>query len=105
MLDFLLGIGLAALAVRGWLRGFVRELLDLVGLVVGAAIAFRLSGPMGGFLSDRFGASPEWGRIGAGIALFILFGASMTVLAHFLSKVTRLPGLTLINRVLGAGVA
>ena len=105
MLDFVLGIGLAALAVRGWLRGFVRELLDLVGLVVGAAIAFRMSAPLGGFLSDRFGASPEWGRIGAGIVLFILFGASMTVLAHFLSRVARLPGLTLVNRLLGAGVA
>jgi uncharacterized membrane protein required for colicin V production len=105
MLDFILGVYLAGLAVRGWLRGFVRELMDLVGLVVGAAVAFRLSGPFGGFLSDRFGASPEWGRIGAGMALFLLFGAGLTVLAHFLSKATRLPGLTLANRLLGAGVA
>lgn len=105
MLDFILGIYLAGLAVRGWLRGFVRELMDLVGLVVGAAVAFRLSKPFGGFLSDRFGVSPEWGRIGAGIALFLLFGAALTVLAHFLSKVTRLPGLTLANRLLGAAVA
>lgn len=105
MLDFILGIYLAGLAVRGWLRGFVRELMDLVGLVVGAAVAFRLSEPFGGFLTDRFGVSPEWGRIGAGIALFLLFGATLTVLAHFLSKATRLPGLTLANRLLGAGVA
>lgn len=105
MLDFILGIYLAALAVRGWLRGFVRELMDLVGLVVGAFVAFRLSEPFGGFLTDRFGVSPEWGRIGAGIALFLLFGASLTVVAHFLSKATRLPGLTLANRLLGSGVA
>lgn len=105
MLDFLLGIYLAGLAVRGWLRGFVRELMDLVGLVVGAVVAFRLSGPFGGFLTDRFGISPEWARIGAGVALFLLFGATMTVLAHFLSKATRLPGLTLVNRLLGAVAA
>lgn len=105
MLDFILGIYLAGLAVRGWLRGFVRELMDLVGLVVGAAVAFRLSKPFGGFLSDRFGVSPEWGRIGAGIALFLLFGLSLTIVAHFLSKATRLPGLTMANRLLGAGVA
>ncbi len=105
MLDFVLGAGLAALAVRGWIRGFVRELLDLVGLVVGAIIAFRLSAPLGGFLSDRFGASPEWGRIGAGITLFILFGLSLAVLAHYLSKVANLPGLNLANRLLGVGVA
>lgn len=105
MLDFLLGLYLAGLAVRGWLRGFVRELMDLVGLVVGAAIAFRLSAPVGGFLTDRFGVSPEWGRIGAGITLFVLFGVGTSILAHVLSKFTRLPGLTLINRVLGTAVA
>lgn len=105
MLDFILGIYLAGLAVRGWLRGFVRELMDLIGLVVGAAVAFRLSEPFGGFLTDRFGVSPEWGRIGAGVALFLIFGATLTVLAHFLSKATRLPGLTLANRLLGAAVA
>ena len=30
MLDFILGLFLAALAVRGWMRGFMREILDLV---------------------------------------------------------------------------
>ncbi|HLU31237.1 MAG TPA: CvpA family protein [Acidimicrobiia bacterium] len=105
MLDFVLGLYIAGLAVRGWLRGFVRELMDLVGLVVGAAVAFRLSGPFGGFLTDRFGVSPEWGRIGAGIVLFILFGVTLSVAAHFLSRVANLPGLSLTNRVLGAGTA
>lgn len=105
MLDFILGLYLAGLVVRGWLRGFVRELMDLIGLIVGAAVAFRLSAPVGGFLTDRFGVSPEWGRIGAGIVLFILFGLSMSILAHYLSKVARLPGLSLANRVLGSAVA
>ena len=104
MLDFVLGLYLAGLAVRGWLRGFVRELMDLVGLVVGAAIAFRLSGPVGGFLSDRFGTGPEVARIGAGIVLFLLFGVAASIAAHYLSKMMDLPGLTLINRVLGTGV-
>lgn len=105
MLDFILGIYLAGLAVRGWLRGAVRELMDLVGLVVGIVIAFRLSGPFGGFLSDRFGVSAEAGRIGGGIALFLIFSIGMSVLAHFLAKLTRLPGLTLVNRALGSVVA
>lgn len=105
MLDFLLGIYLAGLAVRGWLRGFIRELMDLVALIVGAAVAFRLSGAVGGFMSDRFGVSAEAGRIGAGIVLFLLFSVGMGVIAHFLSKLTRLPGLTLVNRALGAAVA
>jgi uncharacterized membrane protein required for colicin V production len=47
MLDFVLGAALAGLAVRGWIRGFVREILDLVGLVLGIWVAFTLSQPLG----------------------------------------------------------
>jgi uncharacterized protein YkwD len=77
----------------------------LVALVVGLWVAFRLSGPLGEFLTDRFAVAPEVATIGAGVALFVLFGLAMSIAAHFLSKVMRLPGLNLINRVGGAVVA
>jgi membrane protein required for colicin V production len=105
MIDFILGLALAAMLVRGWVRGFVREALDLVGLIVGLWIAFRLSAPLGDFVTDSFGISPEVGRIGGGVLLFILFGALLSVAAHYLSKVMRLPGLSVVNRAGGAAVA
>jgi uncharacterized membrane protein required for colicin V production len=105
MLDFVLGLFLAALLVRGWVRGFVREILDLVGLVIGLWIAFKLSAPLGDFITGAFGTAPEVARIGAGILLFVLFGATMGVAAHYLSKVMRLPGLNMVNRVGGSAVA
>ncbi len=105
MLDFVLGIALAALIVRGWLRGFVREILDLVSLVAGIWVAFALSPVLGDFLSDQFGVRSEIARIGSGILLFVLFSVAMSIGAHFLAKVLQLPGLNLINRIGGAGVA
>ena len=105
MLDFVLGLFLAALLVRGWVRGFVREILDLVGLVIGLWIAFKLSAPLGDFITGAFGTAPEVARIGAGIILFVVFGATMGVAAHYLSKVMRLPGLNMVNRVGGSAVA
>lgn len=105
MFDFVLGIGLAGLAVRGWLRGFVREVLDLVSLVLGIFVAFLLSAPLGDFLSDRFSVGPEAARIGSGILLFVLFGVAMSIAAHLLSNVMRLPGLNLMNRIGGSAVA
>jgi membrane protein required for colicin V production len=105
MIDFVLGLALAGMLVRGWLRGFVREALDLVGLIAGLWLAFRLSAPLGDFLTDSFGVGPEAGRIGGGILLFVLFGALLSVAAHYLSKVMNLPGLSLVNRVGGAAIA
>jgi membrane protein required for colicin V production len=105
MADFVLGLFLAGLLVRGWARGFVREILDLVGLVAGLWVAFLLSAPMGEFLTDRFGVSPEVASISAGVVLFVLFGIGMGIAANYLSKVMSLPGLNLANRIGGAGVA
>lgn len=105
MIDFVLGLALAAMLVRGWMRGFVRESLDLVSLVAGVWIAFRLSAPFGDFLSTSFDIAPEVARIGAGIILFVLFGALLSIAAHFLSKMMNLPGLSMVNRVGGALVA
>ncbi len=105
MIDFLLGLYLAGLAIRGWVRGFVRELFDLAGLVVGLVVSFRLSAPVGDFLSEAFGVTPEWARIGAGIALFIVVGVVLAIGAGALTKVMRLPGLNLANRLFGAAFA
>jgi membrane protein required for colicin V production len=105
MVDFILGIALAALAVRGWFRGWVKESFDLIGLVVGIWVAFRLSAPLGDFLADGFGVTPEAARIGAGILLFLLFGVAMAVAANYLTKLMKLPGLNLANRIGGAMVA
>jgi len=103
--DLILGLLLAALLVRGWSRGLVREVLDLAGLVAGLLIAFRLSAPFGDFLTQRFGTGPEAARIGAGVALFALLAVSMSFAARLLSKVMSLPGLNLVNRLGGAAVA
>jgi uncharacterized membrane protein required for colicin V production len=105
VIDFLLGAALAGLVVRGWVRGLVRELLDLVGLVLGAAVAFRLSGPVGDFVTDRFGVTSEWARLGAGLILFAGVGVGLGLVARALSRVMDLPGLNLANRIGGAAFA
>lgn len=105
MIDFVLGLALAAMLVRGWMRGMVREMFDLVGLVLGIWIAFRLSVPFGEFLSASFSLEPEVGRIGGGLILFLLLGVLLGVAAHYLTRLMNLPGLSLINRAGGAAIA
>jgi membrane protein required for colicin V production len=105
VIDFLLGAALALMVLRGWVRGLVREVLDLAGLVLGAAIAFRLSIPVGDFLSDRFGFTSEWARIGAGVALLLGLGVGLAIVARVAGRMMRLPGLGLLNRFGGSAVA
>ncbi len=87
------------------MRGLVREALDLVGLVAGAFIAFWLAGPLGEFLIDTFGVPPELATIGGGILLFVLFAIALSAVAHYLSRMMKLPGLNIVNRVGGAVLA
>lgn len=105
MIDFLLGLYFAGLFVRGWVRGFVREAMDLVGLILGIALAFRFSGLVGDGLADWLGISPEMGRLVGGVAIFIAIGIGASVAAHYLQRVFTLPGLALTNRLFGGGLA
>ncbi|MGH8927238.1 MAG: CvpA family protein [Acidimicrobiia bacterium] len=105
MIDFILGAVLVGLLVRGWTRGLIRELLDVVGLVLGVALAFRLSSPVGDFLTDRFGVTSEWARLGAGVILFFGVGFGLSMVARSFTRVMQLPGLNLANRIGGAGFA
>lgn len=102
MIDVVVGIGMVALLIRGWVRGLVREVLDFAGLVLGVIVAFRMSGPFGDFLAERFDFAPELARLGAGLVLMLVVGSGMGLLAHGLGMVARLPGLSLPNRMLGA---
>ena len=102
MLDFVLSLYFAGLLVRGWLRGFVKEALDLAGMLIGLALAFRLSGPAGSVVQALTGVSDPTAPLLGGVAVFLIVGLGATVLSHYLSKVARLPGLNMSNRVLGS---
>ncbi len=69
MLDFLIGSAFAALAVRGWFRGLVREFFDLVGLVVGAVAGIRFAEPAGAFVETWSGVTPGTARTRSAISV------------------------------------
>ncbi len=74
-------------------------------MLVGLAVAFRLSSAVGPVVGGIIGSSPAISRVIGGLALFAIVGGGAAVLAHYLHKVARLPGLALGNRLTGAGLA
>jgi len=96
---------LVLLVVRGWSRGFVRQALDVVTLIAGAVLAFRLAPAVGRMLTELFGWSPELARVVGGTALFL----GLSIGAGFVSSaihrsMRRLPGTSLLNNFAGAGL-
>ncbi len=104
MIDFVLGLFFAGLFVRGWLRGFVKELMDLVGLIIGIVFSFRLSEPMGEFIMGWTGLSAGPSRLVGGVVVFLGVGIVAAFGAHYLGRVMNLPGLKVTDRALGAAL-
>ena len=103
MIDFVLGAGLAALLVRGWLRGLVREAIGFGVILVGTFLAFRLASPVGAIVSGMSGAGEDAARIAGGIIVFLVVSVGGAVVSWILHRGVRaLPGLTTANRLGGA---
>ncbi len=96
--------GLAGvLALRGWRRGFVREVVELVVLVLGTALVFRFSPVIGAVVSGMANVPDEVGRIVGGIVMFMALIVAGIMVSSVLSMSLKVvPGATTLNRVGGA---
>ena len=105
MVDFILLGVFGLFGVRGWRRGLVREALDVLTLIIGAVLAFRMARPIGAVIVEIMDISPEVARIVGGIVAFIAISIGASIAAHFLHRSIRiLPGLPLLNRLGGAAL-
>jgi len=105
MIDVVALLLLGVLLVRGWVRGFVREGMDLAGLVVGTVLAFRLAPAVGSVVAALSGVSEEAARLIGGALILIAVGVAAALVTRMIEGRFRLPGLNLVNRAGGAGLA
>lgn len=94
----------AALAVRGFLRGFLKEVISLAATVGGAALAIRFSGDLGLVIGGLgWDISDAASKSLAMVLIFVavtLLGALCAKLGKVYLSVT---SLTFLDRVLGIG--
>jgi len=103
MIDVLVGTILIVLVIRGWMKGLIREAIDVGTLMIGAVIAFRLAPVAGRMLTAIFGMSPESARLFGGVLLFIAIWVGASVAGMFIQRSIKiLPGLSTLNRLGGA---
>jgi membrane protein required for colicin V production len=105
MIDVLIGTLVIVLIIRGWMRGLLREAIEVGTLVVGAIVAFRLAPLAGRTLSDLFDVSPDLARVLGGAVLFVAIWVGASIAGFLLIRsITILPGLTTLNRLGGAAL-
>jgi uncharacterized membrane protein required for colicin V production len=103
VIDLIVVALVVLLVIRGWVRGLVREAIDVGTLVLGALLAFRLAPTAGRLLSDVTNLSPEPARVIGGVTLFVGITIGATVLGAVIHRsIKHLPGLTTLNRIGGA---
>ena len=95
---FLLG------AIQGFIKGFVRQLAGLVGLVAGLLIARALFGVVGERLASQMGMSVGFGQILAFGLIWMVVPITLSLMAYMLTKTLEAVRLGFINRWLGAGL-
>ncbi|MEN8234363.1 MAG: CvpA family protein [Actinomycetota bacterium] len=105
MIDIAVLVLLVALVVRGWVRGFVREAIDVGALIIGAFLAFRLAPTAGSVLHDFFGIAPDMARVIGGAILFLGISVGAGFVGALISKsIKHVPGFPALNRLGGAAL-
>ena len=103
ILDMVFGVLLALFLLRGLLRGFIKEVAGLVGMVLGFFVATRFYKEVvpyvAQFINDSNGQI-----VAAYLAIFMGVLVAVAVLAHLLQKFTELTFTSWLNHLFG-GVA
>lgn len=87
---------------KGWSNGLLKEVLGLVGVVVGLYVAYQLYEQVGCQLAPHIGTSPSVANVLAFILIWIGVPILLSLLGTLLTKVLEWMNLDSINQLGGA---
>ncbi|RNC72641.1 MAG: CvpA family protein [Desulfuromonadales bacterium] len=103
LLDIVVWAVLLAFAVKGFMKGLVREVCSLLGLVVGGWAAFTYYQAAGAVLGLLIHLPPRVASTLAFLCILLAFGLLFFFLGHFVTVVLKVALLGGVNRVGGVG--
>lgn len=102
LIDFLILIPIAYFAYRGFVNGIIKEVLSIIGIILGVFLTFQYMDPVGAAINPLF---EEGASFVPFISAIIIFVGTLSIvhLAAFLSKkFLETIKLNFINRIAGA---
>ncbi|PLX98004.1 MAG: colicin V production protein [Desulfuromonas sp.] len=100
-IDIAILVILGIFMLKGLLRGLIKELFSLVGLVAGSLAAFHLHPPLAQWLQESFGFAPLICVISAFLVLFLTILTLFTAAGYLVSRSISLLLLDGVNLVAG----
>ena len=104
-IDFVILLLVIWALYKGWRQGFLKEIISMVGFVVGLFVAAGLYSSFGEYLSPHIGASPTVANILAFLVLWIVVPIVLGLVANLLTKALKGMKIGLPNSILGAAVS
>lgn len=99
-LDFLILLPVAYFAYRGFMSGFIQEVLSIVGIILGVFVTFAYMHPVSELYQSYF-SNPDTAAITAGLTLFIGTIAIIQIIAFMLRRFLEVIKLNFINSIAG----
>lgn len=99
--DILILVILVAFILKGLLRGLMKELCTLVGLLSGALLAFNFHQPLAASMKSSFSLPEQLCAILAFLAIFLLTMLLFSLIGMVLSRYVKLMYVGGLNRVAG----
>ena len=102
VIDIILGCLLLYGLVRGFWNGFFIEIASLFSLLLGIFIAIKFSSFAQSLISSHVSWSPKTIQITAFALTFIAVVIGLSILAKFLTTISKFAGLGIFNKIAGA---
>jgi membrane protein required for colicin V production len=98
-LDIVLAAAVVASVIIGLIKGFVRELIGLIVIILGIIVAARFFGPVAK-IAGKFISNPAAANFIGFLLVFLVVLIIGGILSGFIAKLTK-RGLGLVNNLLG----
>lgn len=101
--DLVIIISIIFFTVSGYFKGFIRQLADFFVLVVAVILSIRFYLPFSGYIAARFSIAPNFAKIIAFFAIWIVVQFILNIIIYFLyPKIPEKLRISVFNRGLGA---
>jgi membrane protein required for colicin V production len=100
LLDFFILIPIGYFAWKGFMSGFVREILSIAGIILAVFLTFEYMHAIS-FLFKPFFSNADHATIASGIFIFIITIAAVQFIAYATQKFLELIKINFINRIAG----